>query len=143
MVFETIQSEVSFQGRVFGVRRDQERLPSGQLADLDVVTHNGAVALVPFDENGNIWFVRQYRYPAQHFLLELPAGTLKEGEDPEACGLRELREEIGMSADHLQKIGTFFLAPGYSTEYTHLYLATKLYLDPLPGDIDKFMDISS
>jgi ADP-ribose pyrophosphatase len=74
-------------------------------------------------------------------LLELPAGTLSPDELPEHCALREIREETGFAAGKLVKIGEFYLAPGYSTEYMHLYLATDLHPDPLPGDEDEFITL--
>jgi ADP-ribose pyrophosphatase len=141
MPYETIQSETVFSGRVFNVRQDQVRLPDGRLVRLDIVEHNGAVTVVPVDAEGQIWFVRQYRHPAEATLLELPAGVMEDTEGPEASALRELREEIGMTADKLQKIGEFFLAPGYSTEYMHVYLATALRPAPLPRDEDELIEI--
>ena len=82
-----------------------------------------------------------YRHPAGKELLELPAGTLRKSETPEACALREIREETGYAAGNLVKLGEFFLAPGYSTEYMHVYLATELTLSPLPGDEDEFISL--
>jgi ADP-ribose pyrophosphatase len=87
--------------------------------------------------------VRQYRHAAGQELLELPAGALEPGEPPEACARREIREEIGMAAEKIQKIGEFFLAPGYSTEYMHVFLATGLRRDPLPGDPDEFLSVET
>jgi ADP-ribose pyrophosphatase len=88
-----------------------------------------------------LWFVRQYRHAVARELLELPAGTLEAGEDIEACARREIREEIGMSAGKLQKIGEFYPAPGYSTECLYIYLASDLHPDPLPGDDDEFIQV--
>jgi ADP-ribose pyrophosphatase len=141
MSFETIHSEKKYRGKAFDVRQDQVRLPDGQTVSLDIIDHVGAVTLIPVDKNGMIWFVRQYRHATGKLLLELPAGTLESGEQPEACALRELREEIGMACKHLQKVGEFYLAPGYSTEYMHIFKATGLYPDPLPGDPDEFLSI--
>jgi ADP-ribose pyrophosphatase len=141
MAYELISSESTYQGKAFSVRRDQLRLPDGSLARLDIVEHVGAVTVLPFDEAGQIWFVRQYRHAAGLELLELPAGTLEPDEEPEACALREIREETGMAAGRLQKIGEFFLAPGYSTEYMYVFLAGDLTHDPLPGDADEFLSV--
>ena len=132
---------LKFQGRVFDVRSDQVQLPDGQITHLDVVVHGGAVVAVPVDMEGNLWFVRQYRHAAGVTLLELPAGSLEEGEDLFACVQRELQEEIGMSARHLEKIGAFYLAPGYSTELLHIFLARDLSPAPLPGDADEFLQV--
>ena len=137
MGVQVLQSETVYSGRALSVRRDRVRLAGGQEANLDVVVHSGAVTLVPFDDDGNLWMVRQYRHSAGAVLLELPAGTLEEGEAPEACAARECREEIGMAPGRLQPIGECFLAPGYSTEYMHFFLATGLSPAPLSADSDE------
>ena len=99
------------------------------------------MVILPVDDRGNLLFVRQYRHATHLDLLELPAGTLDEGETPEACARREIREETGMAADKLEHLGGFYLAPGYSTEYMHVYLATGLRLDPLQADADEFLTV--
>lgn len=138
---ELIGSERVFQGKAFDVRIDQLRRPDGRVSRVDVVEHIGAVALLPLDAQGRIWFVRQYRHPAGRRLLELPAGTLEPGEPPEACARRECREEIGMAAGRLERLGGFYLAPGYSTEYLQVFLASDLEPSPLPGDEDEQLEI--
>lgn len=139
MSFQLIRSELIYQGKAFDVRRDQVQTPDHRVMALDIVAHVGAVTIVPQDDQGNIWFVRQYRHAAGRELLELPAGTLEAGEEPQISARRELREEIGLAARSLRKIGDFYLAPGYSTEFMHVFLATGLYPDPLPGDTDEFL----
>lgn len=141
MPFETINSELVFQGKAFDVRRDQVQFPEDKVATLDIVVHPGAVTLLPVDSQGQILFVRQYRHAVGEMLLELPAGTLEPGEEPEACAYREVREETGMSAEKIVKIGEFFLVPGYSSEFMHVYWATGLKPDPLPGDEDEFITV--
>lgn len=141
MPYPVEHTERMYQGRAFQVRKDQVRLPNGLVAQMDIVEHVGAVTIVPVDDEGQIWFVRQYRHAAGQDLLELPAGTIEPGEPPEVCAAREIREEIGMRAETLRKLGAFFLAPGYSTEYMHVFLATGLVPDPLPGDQDEFLNI--
>jgi ADP-ribose pyrophosphatase len=139
MKFETLSSEIVYRGRIFNVRRDFIRLPDRNSVQLDVVEHSGAVTMLPIDSQGLIWFVRQYRHAVGADILELPAGTLDNDEEPEICAQREIREEIGMSAQQLLKIGEFFLAPGYSSEYMYVYLATGLLPDPLENDVDEFI----
>ncbi len=141
MKFKTIHSESIYQGRVFGVRKDQVELPNGKMTHLDIIDHPGAVTLIPIDEHGRIWFVRQYRYAAGGELLELPAGTLEKDESPEHSASREVREEIGMAAGKLRRIGDFFMAPGYSTEHMYVFLATDLRSEPLKRDEDEFLSI--
>jgi ADP-ribose pyrophosphatase len=141
MDFKPIDSAIKYQGRVFDVRQDHVRLPNGTKARLDIVDHPPAVVLVPILEDDQIIFIRQYRHAAAKTILELPAGVLEIGEEPEFCALRELREETGMSAGSIQKIGGIFLAPGYSTEYLHIFLASELKPDPLPADKDEFIEV--
>ena len=141
MKFKVKDSETQYKGRVFSVRRDEVELPDGKTAHLDIVEHNPSVSLLPLDDQGRIWFVRQYRHPAGEELLELPAGVIEPGESPEACARREIREEIEMAAEKIEKLGEFYLAPGYSTEYMYAYLATGLKKDPLQRDEDEFLAV--
>jgi ADP-ribose pyrophosphatase len=141
MPFELLESEIVYPGRAFTVRRDALRLPDGRETRLDIVEHVGSVVILPVDADGNLLLVRQYRHAAGLDLLELPAGTLDEGESPEACARREVREETGMAAGNLEELGGFYLAPGYSTEYMHVYLATDLHPDPLEADADEFLTV--
>jgi ADP-ribose pyrophosphatase len=139
--FEILKSEITYRGRVLDVRQDQVRLDNGSQVNLDVVVHRGAVTMVPVDADGQVWFVRQYRHAIEDDLLELPAGALEEGEPPANAAQREIREEIGMAAGRLEEIGTFYLAPGYSTEFMHVFLARELRPDPLEGDMDEVLSV--
>ncbi len=130
-----------FKGKAFDVENVELNLPDGRTAKYDLVDHIGSVTIVPIDEQGNVYLVRQYRIGAERELLELPAGTLSPKENPRHCALREVREEVGMKAGKLTEIGDFFLAPGYSTERMHIFLATDLTPDPLPRDADEFLAI--
>jgi ADP-ribose pyrophosphatase len=141
MKFELLKSEILFKGRAFGLRRDHLKTPSGRTANYDIIEHPGSVALVPVDSSGHVHFVRQYRHATGIDLLELPAGTLEPGEDPLECARREIREEIGMAASQLREIGCFYLVPGYSTEYMHVFLATGLQESPLPPDTDEYLSV--
>lgn len=120
------ESSVRFEGRVFDVRVDRVVHPSGAELQLDVVVHPGSVTILPVDAQARIYLVEQYRHPAGRALLELPAGTLEPGEPPAECVRRECREEIGYQPEQLHQLGSCFLAPGYSTERTILFLATGL-----------------
>jgi ADP-ribose pyrophosphatase len=143
MPFELLKTEIVYPGRAFTIRRDTLRLPDGHEARFDIVEHVGSVVILPLDDHGNLLFVRQYRHASGKNLLELPAGTLDEGEAPESCARREVREETGMAAGQLDHLGGFYLAPGYSTEYMHVYLATGLHPDPLEADADEFLAVES
>ncbi len=141
MPFEFIKSEPVFQGRAFKIRRDSLKTPDGRETKYEIVEHNGSVIIIPIDEHGNLLFVRQYRHAAGMDLLELPAGT-REGDEPhEACAAREIREETGMAAGKLERIGNFYLAPGYSTEFMAVFLATQLTHNPLEADADEFLEL--
>jgi ADP-ribose pyrophosphatase len=139
MPFELIKSEILMQGRAFRIRRDTLKTPDQRETKFEIIDHGGSVILVPVDENGQVLFVRQYRHAAGKDLLELPAGT-RDGDEPyEECAAREIREETGMQAGRLEKVGEFYLAPGYSTEFMVVYLATDLSPNPLEADEDEFL----
>jgi len=140
-MIKTVHSETVYSGKVFTVRVDHVQLDTGKVIKLDIVQHNGAIIIVPLDREGNIWFVEQYRYAAAEPLLELPAGTLEDQEDPLSSAQRELREEIGMAAAKFTHLGEFYLAPGYSTEYSYIYLAEDLSPAPLPCDEDEMITV--
>lgn len=99
------------------------RLDSGGKATREIVRHPGAVAVLAQDAVGKFLLVRQFRKPAEKELLEVIAGTLEKGEDPRQCAAREVAEEIGRRVGRLVKLGTLFLAPGYSTEKIHIFYA--------------------
>ena len=141
MPFELIRSETLLQGRAFKVKRDYLKTPNGDETKLEIIEHGGSVVLVPIDDEGNLLLVRQYRHAAERDLLELPAGTRDEEEPFEECAAREIREETGMEADELRKVGDFYLAPGYSTEFMAVFLATGLSHNPLEADFDEFLQV--
>ena len=141
MPFELIKSETLMQGRAFKIRRDHLKTPDGHDTKFEIIEHGGSVILIPVDSDGNLLFVRQYRHAAGADLLELPAGT-RDGDEPyEDCAAREIREETGMEAGKLKKVGEFYLAPGYSTEFMVVYLATELKHNPLEADYDEFLTL--
>jgi ADP-ribose pyrophosphatase len=141
MPFELIKSEIILQGRAFKFRRDYLKTPDGRETRLEIIEHGGSVVLIPIDDDGNLLFVRQYRHAVGEDLLELPAGT-RDGDEPfEECAAREIREETGMQAGKLQKVGEFYLAPGYSSEFMVVFLATGLKDNPLDADDDEFLQL--
>ena len=141
MPFELIKSEVLLEGRAFNVKRDTLKTPEGRETKLDIVDHCGSVVILPVDDSGNLLFVRQYRHAVEGDLLELPAGTRNEDEPFEQCAAREIREETGMQAGKLQKLGEFYLVPGYGTELMAAFLATELKENPLQPDEDEFLNV--
>jgi ADP-ribose pyrophosphatase len=136
-----LKSQTLFQGRTLSLRLEQVELKPGLSTAIEVVDHVGAVTVLPVDEAGNIWFVRQYRHPVRQWLLELPAGTLRAGEDPLEGAGRELQEEIGMRAGRMEPLLTFWLAPGYSSEFMRIYLAGELSPSALPQDEDEMITV--
>jgi ADP-ribose pyrophosphatase len=141
MAPRVLQTETLYRGRALALRLDEVEYAPGRSTRLEIVEHAEAVVVLPLDEDGNVWFVRQYRHPAGQDLLELPAGILPDGESPEAGARRELQEEIGLTAGSLERVLSFWLAPGYSTEYMHIFLATRLSPAPLAGDEDEVLTI--
>jgi len=141
MPFELIKSETILQGRAFKIRRDSLKTSEGLETKLEIIEHGGSVVILPIDDEGNILFVRQYRHATGKDLLELPAGTRNSAEPYEDCAARETREETGMEAGSLEKIGEFYLAPGYSTEFMAVFLATGLKDNPLDPDEDEVLSI--
>ena len=143
MPFELLRSEILMKGRAFAIRRDHLKTPDGRETKFEIIEHGGSVVIIPVDENGNMLLVRQYRHATGQDLLELPAGTLDGGENPEICAAREIREETGMAAGTLTKVGDFYLAPGYSTEFMVVFLATDLSHNPLEADADEFLSMEA
>jgi len=141
MTLEIKKSRVLYRGPIFKIRKDDLLLPNGRVSQIDIVDHRDSVTMIPLDQEGMIWFISQYRHPIHKELLELPAGVIEEGETPEICAQREIREEIGMAANKLDRIGGFYLAPGYSSEYMHVFLATSLHPDPLQCDTDEIIKV--
>jgi ADP-ribose pyrophosphatase len=139
--FELLGSEILLQGRSFKLRRDHLKTPDGRETTYEIVEHSGSVVLLPIDADRNILFVQQYRQAAGQELVELPAGTRNGDESYESCAAREIREETGMAASKMDRIGDFYLAPGYSTEFMAVFLATDLSPAPLEADEDEFLQV--
>ena len=137
----TIGTKRIYEGNIINVRVDTVRMPSGRDATREIVEHSHAVCIVPIDNEGNVVLVRQYRKPAEDALLEVPAGGVEDGEISEEAVLRELQEEIGYTADHLEHLSSFWVAPGWATEYMHAYLATGLRESRLEGDEDENIEV--
>ncbi|MCL2149345.1 MAG: NUDIX hydrolase [Dehalococcoidia bacterium] len=131
---KTIGSTIVHQGDIFRLRRDEVVLPSGRKATREVVEHADAVAVVAVDGTGSVLLERQYRHAASKELLEIPAGGIEPGETPEAAICREMQEETGFFPRKLKKIGGFYSAPGWATEYLHLFIATDLVPSPLSAE---------
>jgi len=123
---ELVSSRTRYRGRIFEVRHDHVRLPSGLEQRVDVVRHAGAVAVAALDDEGHLLLVRQYRHPVGDWLVEVPAGRLEQGEDELEAARRELEEETGFRARHWSLLRRFWPAPGFCSERMSLYLARGL-----------------
>ena len=123
---EVVSSKAIYEGKILRIKLDEVKLPNGYVTVREIVEHPNAVALIPIDSDGKIIMINQYRHSAQEVLLEIPAGTMEKNETPEECAKRELLEETGYEAKKLKKIFSCYLAPGYSTEFIHIFLATDL-----------------
>ena len=123
---QLIKSEYVYQGRVVNMRLDTVRVKNGDVTLREIAEHNGAVAMIPLDSAGNVTLVKQWRAATGRYMLEIPAGTLETGEEPETGAPRELREETGLDAARWDFLVRFFPSPGILTEEMFLYLARDL-----------------
>ncbi len=130
-----------YRGRVLNLRVDELDVEGGRRVRREVIEHPGAVTIVAFDDQERLLLVRQYRHPVGGNLLELPAGTLDPGDDPESCAFRELQEETGYRPGRLERLGGFYLAPGYCTEYQNIFLASDLTESRLAPDEDEQIEV--
>lgn len=135
-----IRSSNIYEGQLFNIRKDTTKLPNSKLIDRYVVEHPGAVAIIPIIED-KIVLIRQFREAAGKILCEIPAGTLKKGEEPDECAARELEEETGYKAGNLKRLFHCYLAPGYSTEIIYFYLATNLKKTRSKNEPDEFIEV--
>jgi ADP-ribose pyrophosphatase len=123
---DRLASERVYAGRLLKIDRDRVKLPNGRETTLEMVRHPGASAIVPFVTPDDILLIRQFRYAAGGFILEVPAGTLNPGEEPEACARREVEEEAGHRAGRLERLASIYTTPGFTDEVIHLWAAYDL-----------------
>jgi ADP-ribose pyrophosphatase len=136
-----VSSSRLYDGRILNLRVDDVALGDGNRTRREIVEHRGAAAIVPVTENRDVVLVRQYRYAIATNLLEVPAGTMEQGETPEHCANRELEEETGYKSKDLQKIMEFFSVPGYSTEKIYVYLAKSLIKSEMHTEEDERIEL--
>ena len=137
-----LEKKVVYQGRIITVYNDTVQLENGRVSHRDIVHHNGGVVIAAYDGE-NIYFVRQYRYAYQSEVVELPAGKLEIGEDPMHCAVRELKEEIGATAQNMQLLCNVYPTTGYCDEVQYIYLATGLSFGEQHLDPGEFLDVFS
>ena len=137
-----LSSEYKFKGRVINLRQDTALLPNGNTASREVVEHPGGVCVAALTDNDELLFVRQWRYPYMEETLEIPAGKRdRADEDPLLCGMRELREETGATAQNYVDLHPLYPTPGYINEVIYCYLATGLTFGEQNPDDDEFLDV--
>jgi len=140
--FHVTKSMEIYSGHVINVRVDSVARPTGGAVDREVVEHAGAVVIVALDSEGRVSLVRQYRHPVGRSVLELPAGTVEENENPIDTAKRELREEVGLVARRWVELGRFFSSPGFSNEEIRAYLARDLRSVPVAPEDDEDIVVS-
>ena len=123
---EQLTTERLFDGKVFDVDRDKVRMPNGREVAVDVIRHPPSAVIVPVPEPGHVILIRQYRYPVNRWLWELPAGSVDEGETPEQAARRECHEEIGQVPDTVVRLGSMFPTPGYCDEEMFFFRVSGL-----------------
>lgn len=138
---EKIGSKRVYEGKIINLRRDTVRLENGKEALREVIEHPGGVSVLAIDEQDEIYMVRQFRYPTGKELWELPAGKLEFGEDPLACGIRELEEECGCKAEHFSPLAQLYPTCAYDTEIIYVYLAKGLTASKQCLDEGEFLTV--
>lgn len=140
LIEKPLSQEYKFKGKIVNMRVDEALLPNGHTASREVVEHPGGVCVAALTQEGELLFVRQFRYPFGRVVRELPAGKLERGEDPLEAGKRELMEETGAAAAEYLSLGCLYPSPGYCGEIIHLYLARGLSFGDAHPDEDEFLE---
>jgi ADP-ribose pyrophosphatase len=141
-----VHSKRAYTGKIVSLDVDTVRFPDGSIGELEMIRHPGASAVVPFltdprSEDPQVLLIRQYRYAADGYLFEIPAGRLDPGEDPLHCAARELKEETGCTAEKLDYLLTMYTTPGFTDEKIHLYMATGLVAGETKHEADEFLEL--
>lgn len=144
----TLGSRRIYSGKVLNLDIDKVSFPDGTTGELEMIRHPGASAIVPFlsdpaSEDPQILLIKQYRYAAEGFLYEVPAGRLDAGESPVECARRELMEETGCSAERMEHLYTFFTTPGFIDERIHGFIATGLTRGESAREADEFLTVET
>jgi ADP-ribose pyrophosphatase len=137
-----------YSGRVIDVVIDTVRFPNGSTGELEMVRHPGASAVIPFltdpaGDDPQLLLIKQYRYAAEEFIYEIPAGKLDDNENPVDCARRELQEEAGCTAQKLEHLYTFFTTPGFTDERIHVFMASGLTRGEVSHEQDEFMSLET
>jgi len=138
---KTTRSTSIYEGRVVKIRVDEISMPNGVSTSREVIDHPGAVVILALDNEERVYLVRQYRHAIGSMLLELPAGTLEPGEEPIDAAKRELREEVGLTAERWSYLGSFYSSPGFLNEKLDVFLAKNLKLSQSDPDFDEDLTV--
>jgi ADP-ribose pyrophosphatase len=138
---KVLRSESIYSGRIISLIKDTIVLHSGHTVIREKIIHPGSVGILPVLEDGRLVLIEQFRYVVGSSLLEIPAGTIEEGESPEECAARELQEETGYRAGKLTPISAFYLTPGYSSEFMWLFKATELEVGEMKPMLDESIEV--
>lgn len=141
LVEKALKKEIVYQGKRFAFCSDEVLLPNGSTSRRDYIVHPGAVAVLALDDDNNIYFVRQFRYPYGRVILELPAGALEKNENPMDAAIRELREETGAVCSELESLGEYYPSPGYCDEVIYLYYTRVKSVGRQQLDDDEFVNV--
>ena len=140
MLFEkTVASETVFEGKVFNVEIKEILTPEGRKSTREIVKHNGGACILPVDEQGNCYLVKQFRSPCEKVMLEAPAGKIEQGEDPLECAAREITEETGFVAKKIENVGSVTATPGYCSEVITLFIGTELDTGDANPDLNEYV----
>lgn len=143
---ELLGSEELYKGKIITLNRDTVRLPDGKVAEMDIARHSGASAVVPFlsgplGDEPQLLLIRQYRFAAGGYIYEIPAGRLEPDEKPIDCAARELKEETGCTAEHIEPLTTILTTPGFTDEVIHIFMATGLKHGQHEREADEFVEV--
>jgi len=139
--YQVVTSETVYNGKIVDIVHDTITLPDGRTALREIVKHADGAAVLPIDNDGNIIFIRQYRHPVGEMVLEIPAGTLDEGENHLNCAARELEEEIGYTSSNIRFLSRICPSVGFCDENIYIYLATDLVKSKQNLDADEFIEL--
>lgn len=138
---KTISSKEIYDGKIVKLRVEDVTLPNGRTAKRELISHPGGAGIIAVDDERNVLMVRQYRIIAKEMMLEIPAGKLEYGEDPQECAEREITEETGYKANKIIPLGSYYATPGYCGEILSLYLGTELEWTGQHLDEDEFLKV--